>query len=114
MDRTGVTVGVAVAELAAARKWYERVFELGPPEYEPVPGVAEYDLGGCWLQLMRVPAPAPGEWVLRLGVADAAAERDRIASLGVAVGELIRVEGAVAYFEFTDPDGNQLSCYTEL
>ncbi len=27
--------------------------------------------------------------------------------------ELIEVPGVIAYFEFDDPDGHRLSCYTE-
>jgi predicted enzyme related to lactoylglutathione lyase len=47
-----------------------------------------------------------------VGVADAGAERTRLAQLGVAVGPLERVPGAVDYFDFTDPDGNRLSLYS--
>jgi hypothetical protein len=45
-------------------------------------------------------------------VADAGAERTRLARLGVAVGLLEHVAGAVDYFDFTDPDGNRLSLYS--
>ena len=48
----------------------------------------------------------------RFGVADAGAERTRLARLGVAVGPLEHVPGAVDYFDFTDPDGNRLSLYS--
>ena len=47
------------------------------------------------------------------GVADAAAERSRLAALGVAVGPLEHVEGAVDYVEFTDLDGNAFSIHSE-
>jgi hypothetical protein len=47
-------------------------------------------------------------------VADAVAERDRLVRLGVAVGSLEHVEAAVDYFDFADPDGNQLSLYSLL
>jgi predicted enzyme related to lactoylglutathione lyase len=55
-----------------------------------------------------VGAPTP------LGVADANRQRDRLEAIGVAVGPLEHVPGAVEYFDFTDPDGNVLSMYTEL
>ena len=44
----------------------------------------------------------------------AAAERDRLSRLGVAVGPFEHVAGAVDYFGFADPDGNQLSLYSVL
>jgi predicted enzyme related to lactoylglutathione lyase len=50
--------------------------------------------------------------VTRFGVADAGAERTRLARLGVTVGPLEQVPGAVDYFDFTDPDGNRLSLYS--
>ena len=45
-------------------------------------------------------------------MADAGAERTRLAGLGGAVGPLEHVPGAVDYFDFTDPDGDQLSLYS--
>ncbi|MER5394006.1 hypothetical protein [Saccharopolyspora sp. NPDC002686] len=50
----------------------------------------------------------------RFSVADAAAERERLAALGVDVGPLEHVPDAVDYFDFRDPYGNRLSLYTEL
>ncbi len=49
----------------------------------------------------------------RFGVADAGAERARLARLGVAVGPLEHVAGAVDYFGCTDPDGKRLSLYSD-
>jgi hypothetical protein len=54
------------------------------------------------------------EVVVRFGVEDAAAEHARLASLGVDVGELERVENVIEYFNFPDPDGNLLSMYAEV
>jgi lactoylglutathione lyase len=50
--------------------------------------------------------------VTRFGVASAAAERDRLSRLGVPVGALEHVDGAVDYFDFADADGNRLSLYS--
>lgn len=116
MTVTGVTVGIPVRDLAASRQWYERALGLGAPDLEPADGVVEYAVGGTWLQLGEDPTHAvmPGHWVFRLGVSDVRTERDRLLALGLDVGELVIIEGVIAYFDFPDPDGNQLSYYTEL
>lgn len=58
------TVGMPVTDLAAARRWYERAFELSAPDLEPIEGLAEYNMGGWWLQLMVV-EQGGGPWVLK-------------------------------------------------
>lgn len=112
MKISGVTVGLPVSDLDRSSGWYERVLERGGPDLRPVDTVVEYDLGGAWLQL-GLDEPRPGNTVVRFGVPDVRAERDRLIDLGIAVDELIDVPGVVAYFEFDDPDGHRLSCYTE-
>lgn len=52
--------------------------------------------------------------VLQFGVSDARAQRRRLEAMGVAVGPLKHVPGAVDYFDFTDSDGSALSMYSEL
>lgn len=113
MDVSSVTVGLPVSDLQAAVIWYRRVLELPEPDLEPADGVVEFQVGPVWLQLGQEPTTRSGaEAVMRLGVADAAREQDRLAELGVAVGPLEHVEGAVDYFDFADPDGNRLSIYS--
>ncbi|RMI13177.1 VOC family protein [Cellulomonas triticagri] len=113
MDVSSVTVGLPVGDLAAATLWYRRVLELAEPDLEPADGVVEFEVGPVWLQLGSEPSGRSGaEVVLRLGVGDAASERERLRGLGVAVGPIEHVEGAVDYFDFVDPDGNRLSIYS--
>jgi predicted enzyme related to lactoylglutathione lyase len=117
-----VTVGLPVSDLGHALGWYRDVFGLGEPDLAPADGVLEFQVGPVWLQLSVAPvAPAApvapvtavvAGTVKRFGVADAGAERSRLAGLGVAVGPLEHVPGAVDYFDFTDPDGNRLSLYS--
>jgi predicted enzyme related to lactoylglutathione lyase len=115
MDVTSVTVGLPVGDVHAAVEWYRRAFGLGAPDLEPASTVVEFELGPVWLQLFEAPPAQRGAGaVARFGVADAAAERDRLAGLGVEVGPLEHVPDAVDYFDFTDPDGNLLSCYAVL
>jgi predicted enzyme related to lactoylglutathione lyase len=108
-----VTVGLPVSDLGHAVRWYQEVFGLGEPDLAPADGVLEFQIGPLWLQLSAAPtAPSVTGTVTRFGVADAGAERTRLAQLGVAVGPLEQVPGAVDYFDFTDPDGNRLSLYS--
>jgi len=115
MDPSSVTIGLPVADVYRAVEWYRRVFGFGRPDLVPASTVVEFRLGPVWLQLFETPPARRGAGtVARFGVPDAAAERDRLAGLGVGVGALEHVPGAVDYFDFTDPDGNVLSCYTVI
>ncbi|MDA3644601.1 VOC family protein [Saccharopolyspora indica] len=115
MDLRSATVGMPVSDLRRAVEWYQRVFALAGPDLEPADGVVEFQLGPIWLQLGEEPTARSGaEVVTRFDVADVAAERDRLVGLGVEVGPLEHVPGAVDYFDFADPDGNRLSLYTLL
>ncbi len=114
VEISGVTVGLPVGDLDRAVRWYRRVLELSGPDLRPADGVVEFDIGPVWLQLGEEPAARSGAQVVtRFGVADVARERNRLEQLGVAVGPLEHVPGAVDYFDFTDPDGNVLSMYSE-
>jgi predicted enzyme related to lactoylglutathione lyase len=116
MDVSSVTAGLPVSDLGRALRWYQHVLGLGEPDLAPADGVVELRVGPVWLQLSQeeqAPPSAAG-CVLRFGVADAAAERARLAAMGVAVGPLEHVPGAVHYFDFADPDGNRLSLYSTV
>lgn len=110
-----VTVGLPVTDLERSVEWYRRTFELDDPDLEPAEGIVEFRVGGIWLQLGRADSAVAGAaTVVRFGVQDVAAERARLAGLGIPVGDLDRVDGILEYFDFTDPDGNRLSLYAEL
>jgi predicted enzyme related to lactoylglutathione lyase len=115
MDVSGVAVGLPVSDLQQSVEWYQRVLELSEPDLEPADGVVEFQVGPIWLQLGKDSTVRSGaEVVTRFGVADASRERERLEAMGVAVGRLEHVPGAVDYFDFTDPDGNMLSMYSEV
>jgi catechol 2,3-dioxygenase-like lactoylglutathione lyase family enzyme len=106
---TSITVGLPVRDLDAARGWYERV--LGRvADIEPVPGIVEFEVHpGSWLQLHD-----GDQTVFRIGVKDVGAARSRLLQSGIEVGPVERVEGVIAFCEFSDPDGNRLSLYQVL
>ena len=110
-----MTVGVPAADLRRAVDWYRATFELDTPDLEPSEGIVEFKLGPIWVQLVEAAGgPHDGSTILRLGVHDAGAEHDRLAALGVAVGELENVDNVIEYFDFADPDGNRLGLYAEV
>ena len=106
---TSITVGIPVSDLERSRGWYDRVLSR-PATLEPAPGVVEYEVDGIWVQLHES-RPSGGQWVLRFGVEDLDAERDRLLGLGLPVSEVEEIPGAVRIFELTDPDLNHLSFY---
>ncbi|GAB2860777.1 VOC family protein [Nocardioides pacificus] len=113
MDIESVTVGLPVGDLDEAVQWYGRVLGVAAPDLEPAEGVVEFQLGPIWLQLGVEPVERTGaQVVVRLGVADAAAEHARLLELGVDADPVEDVPGAVSYFDFRDPYGNVLSCYS--
>lgn len=110
-----VTVGVPASDLRRAVEWYRTTFELDTPDLEPSGGIVEFKLGPVWVQLVEANGGRrDGSTILRLGVHEASAERDRLEALGVAVGELENVDNVIEYFDFVDPDGNHLGLYAEV
>ncbi|PZE69723.1 VOC family protein [Curtobacterium sp. MCBD17_021] len=112
MDITSVTVGLPVTDLEASCLWYGAVFERLEPDLEPTEGVAEYEVGGIWIQLLEDPDADENPVTVRFGVDDVLAQHARIAALGIDVGPIECVDGAVDWFDARDPDGNVLSLYS--
>lgn len=112
MHVNSVTIAIPISDLALSRVWYDKLFEMNP-SLEPAPGILEYEVGGAWVQLVGRRRGGSG-WVLGYGVNDLHDERERLEGLGIAVGAIETVPGVVSFFEFRDPDGNQLSCYRVL
>lgn len=107
MNPLSFVLGLSVTDLERSIDWYRRIFGLGRPAIEPVEGIVEFPYGPIWLQLVQSDSrPAGATTVANFQVADVQAERERLVALGVEVGVVMRVPGAVDYVEFADPDGN--------
>jgi predicted enzyme related to lactoylglutathione lyase len=112
MDITSVTVGLPVSDIEASCLWYGAVFERTEPDLEPEDGVAEYEVGGIWIQLSVDEQAEENPVSVRFGVDDVAAQHARIGALGIDVGPVECVDGAVDWFDVRDPDGNVLSLFS--
>lgn len=107
---TSVTLGIGVGDLDAAVAWYGRLLEE-PEVVRPVDGVVEYELRpGVWLQLAEDDVVSQAV-VIRLGVKDLDATREALVAAGVAVDEIERIPGVIAYADLVDPWGNRLGLY---
>lgn len=102
------TIGFPVSNLEESVEWYKQV--LGDVEYfSPADGVVEFALNDkTWLQLF-VGTASQGS-ILRLEVADIESQYNRLNNL-VSPTPIELVPDVVSYFDFKDPDGNQLSFY---
>jgi predicted enzyme related to lactoylglutathione lyase len=110
----GVTLEVRVSDFAAGASWYTKL--LGqPPDRMARTDFWEWEiLPKCYLQV-GAGTPMPGSGLVRLGVADVAAERERIQeALGIAISPIERVEGVAAWCTFEDPFGNRLGLFEDL
>lgn len=77
--------------------------------------MVECRVGPIWLQLGGESAEGSAAQVgTRFGVRDVRQQGARLEAMGVKAGPLEHVPGAVDYVDFTDPDGNVLSFYSEL
>ena len=112
MDITSVTVGLPVTDIEASCLWYGAVFERAEPDLEPEDGIAEYEVGGIWIQLYEDEHAEDNPVTLRFGVDDVAAQHARIGALGIDIGPVECVDGAVDWFDVRDPDGNVLSLFS--
>lgn len=103
---------VVVGNFDRARGFYTKVFARGP-DREPMPGLAEWHLGGGGLQVLaseRIPGKkgTPGQSYVTIAVSDLDAQRRQLESGGVPIGE--RQAGDTAGIaQLSDPDGNLIT-----
>jgi predicted enzyme related to lactoylglutathione lyase len=105
------TIGIPVSDMSKGIEWYRQL--IGKVnEVEPAPGVWECEvMPSVWLQLFEQPISGTNPAVIRFESENVEASRGLAKRLSPDVGEIETVPGAVRYFEFRDPFGNQLSFY---
>ncbi len=103
------TFCLPVAELERSIEWYKQL--LGEIDYfSPADGIIEFALNdNTWLQLFE--GELSSSSVLRLEVKDIEFQYKRLKNLKLSPTEIELVPNVVSYFDFKDPDGNQLSFY---
>lgn len=103
------TMCLPVSNLEESIQWYKQL--LGEVEnFSPAEGVMEFKLNDqTWLQLFEG-TQSTGS-ILRLEVEDIRRQHKRLEKLGVKSTPIELVPDVVSYFDFEDPDGNQLSFY---
>lgn len=109
----GLTTQVGVADMEAARRFYDGLFGRAP-DFVAAPDFQEYEvMPGVWFQITTLLQPGRMQR-MRFGVADVAAGRRQLLDDGVRVGEVELLEGAAAWCDFADPFGNPLGLFQDL
>lgn len=105
------TMSFPVTNLEKSIEWYKQV--LGNVEYfSPAEGVTEFMLNeNTWLQLFEFEGQSSSAAIMRLEVGDIRIQHNRLQKLGLSPSPVELVPEVVSYFDFKDPDGNQLSFY---
>ena len=103
------TFSFPVSDIDKATQLYQSV--LGEVEcFSPAEKVIEFKLNDqTWLQLFE--GDQSHGAVLRLEVANIQLQHQRLKNLGLTPTAVELVPSVVSYFDFSDPDGNQLSFY---
>ncbi|RZT08095.1 hypothetical protein SAMN05216319_3497 [Duganella sp. CF402] len=101
------TVAYPVADLAAAKEWYSKVFDTAP--YFDQPFYVGFNVGGFELGLIPDGTPGTTGSAVYWGVEDIDAEVERIVALGATVhGAIQDVGEGIRTVELADPFGNLL------
>jgi predicted enzyme related to lactoylglutathione lyase len=101
------TVAYPVADLAAAKAWYGKVFDTAP--YFDQPFYVGFNIGGFELGLIPDGTPGTAGSMVYWGVDDIEAEVTRITALGATPhGAIQDVGEGIRTVELADPFGNLL------
>jgi catechol 2,3-dioxygenase-like lactoylglutathione lyase family enzyme len=101
--------GIATADLATTRPWYERVLG-GPPDMLPHPGEAAWRVtGSAWIYVVEDPGRA-GRTLITLIVDDLDERLERLAAEDIETSAIETVgDGTMRRASVTDPDGNRIT-----
>lgn len=98
---------VFTADLAAAERWYTRLFGRGP-DYRPMPTLLHWELSDRGGFMLASSEEIASRGSIFLYVADLAAERRRLEQAGIAVGDDIAGDYSTLA-QVRDADGNLIT-----
>jgi predicted enzyme related to lactoylglutathione lyase len=97
-------------DLAAAEDWYSKLLGRGP-DHRPMDTLVQWELSQQGGLMLSTDDEIAGRGVVFLVVDDVGAERRRLQSLGIVLGE--DIEGDYSTLaQVRDPDGNQVTLAT--
>ena len=98
------------ADLAAAEAWYTKLLGRGP-DHRPMDTLVQWELFDQGGLMLSTSDEIAGTGVMFLYVEDVAAERRRLRSLGIVLGDDIPGDYSTLA-QLRDPDGNLLTLAT--
>jgi len=110
MNLQKIYTALLTADLAAAEAWYTKLLGRGP-DNRPMDTLVQWELFGQGGLALSTDDEIAGRGVMFLYVEDVAAERHRLLSLGIVLGD--DIEGDYSTLaQVRDPDGNLLTLAT--
>jgi len=110
MNLQKIYTALLTADLAAAEAWYTKLLGRGP-DNRPMDTLVQWELFGQGGLALSTDDEIAGRGVMFLYVEDVAAERHRLQSLGIVLGD--DIEGDYSTLaQVRDPDGNLLTLAT--
>jgi catechol 2,3-dioxygenase-like lactoylglutathione lyase family enzyme len=105
-----IYTALLTANLAAAEAWYTKLLGRGP-DFRPMDSWVQWDLYDQAGLALSTDDEIAGHGVLFIVVEDVAAERQRLKSLGITLGDDIPGDYSTLA-QVRDPDGNLLTLAT--
>lgn len=105
-----VYASLLTSDLPAAEGWYTKLFGR-EPDYRPMESLVQWELSGQSGLMLSTSAEIAGGGAIFLYVDDVAAERRRLKSLGIVLGDDIKGDYSTLA-QVRDPDGNLVTLAT--
>ena len=110
MNLQKIYTALLTADLVAAESWYTKLLGRGP-DYRPMDTLVQWELFGQGGLMLSTSDEIAGTGMVFLYVDDISAERRRLQSLGVVLGD--DIEGDYSTLaQVRDPDGNLITLAT--
>jgi catechol 2,3-dioxygenase-like lactoylglutathione lyase family enzyme len=113
MPITEFFAGIAVADFAAMRAWYERLMDR-PPDFSPQDGEVVWRVTEhAWIYVVATrhdgAAGRAGMALLTILVDDLAQQVAQVAARGLPIGPITADPGGVRKAVLSDPEGNRIT-----